>query len=1291
MNKRLLSMFLALCLVLSMLPVSAMAQEVDTTIVTSEEIINFAPLEEAEKTVITGTSIEDLNLPKTLTATVGTTVVAEKESAQDLGNQDMAADLTATESEWQETIVDIPITWTSKPEYNVDIKGTYIFTPLIEGYTVKVDPPEITVEVEEAPMTLDEIAPDTITPDTYGTTFIAPITIGSNTDVKWKFIVLTEPDGETNGTVTIYSPYSGAEQMYTGDLFFPETVTNYGKTYDVTEISGHCFNSCRMSSVFIPKTIGGSIGPDTFVACPNLVAINVDPENTTFMSEDGVLYNKDKTTLIRYPSAKSGESFAIPESVNTLLPCAFYACKNLTTMTIPDNITTVGSHIFYKCDALTEVTIGVGVSEINHATFIDCTALQLITFNRMTAPTLARYAFASNPIDISNGLKFQINVGSTGYIGEEASDEWKLLADKFIPINHDVWVDGVQVTSANASDVLGDGTVSYAPITGGTLPTLTLTNANITNAYEYDYNPFSKAVAGILVNGDLNLVLVGNNSIGGSSFDTTGASSAGIYVRDGDLNILGTGSLTATAGKLYSRSLGMSVENFEKNLTISGEANVTAIGGSAFYSDGVFTNGSLTIDGASLTAMSDSIGESTKSCGVNLGYENSNLTIINGGSLNAVGGNATYESSGVFFNYLANPIIIDDATLTASAAHQAISVAPTFGVGFQHKNTAGLHADGSGAIVISDSTLASGITNYKYVKIEPFIKKTPTISDLTYDLLAVDYDGTAKPLSVTAVSGKTLGAITIKYNGSTTKPIDADTYAVTVDIAGNDEYNSVTGLYLGDYIINKIAYNGTTALSTSVLASGQSRATVILPTLPAGASYSTPIASGKIKITDMSITGSTLTYTASASKAGENATMTIPVTGATNYKDYNILVTVTSTAKAPQMLYTVKVKNGTGSGSYAKGATVTVTAKVRSGYTFKGWSSDSGVTFTDKKANTTTFKMPAKAVTVTANYSKKSSKDSENSNEGTKTNQNNNSDNTTSNQAITDEGTKVDTLVNQNANGSAQGVTSEQTKNRTKSKADKPYLLGEEEKSGWEAILAEIEASSSKAMQELVMMTVEMNGVSKVPANVLEALRGQNINLILDMGDGIIWTIHGMDVSDGQLFDIDLGVTRNTSVIPEDVVNSIRGENNGISIELAHDGAFGFGATLTIAFDEKEAGKFANLFYYNEETGKLEYMESTQVGEGGKATLTFVHASAYTVVLSHEVINESALASITDTSSNQTNENTMVEPTQEQATKETKGSMMAIWILLGIIGVIVIGGTTIYIERNQAGKEEDEV
>ncbi|WP_180270762.1 S-layer homology domain-containing protein [Sporanaerobium hydrogeniformans] len=72
-------------------------------------------------------------------------------------------------------------------------------------------------------------------------------------------------------------------------------------------------------------------------------------------------------------------------------------------------------------------------------------------------------------------------------------------------------------------------------------------------------------------------------------------------------------------------------------------------------------------------------------------------------------------------------------------------------------------------------------------------------------------------------------------------------------------------------------------------------------------------------------------------------------------------------------IYTVTVANGTGGGSYSEGQTVTITADNRNGYTFTGWSSNDSVTFANSKASTTTFIMPGKAVTVTANYSKNSS------------------------------------------------------------------------------------------------------------------------------------------------------------------------------------------------------------------------------------------------------------------------------------------------------------------------------
>jgi len=92
MRKRILSIWLSVCMVLTILPISALAEEAVMPIDSNREIIAFAPLAETEKTVPTGTFIEDLELPESLTATVRTAVTADsdtiEEAVQDSGNPD---------------------------------------------------------------------------------------------------------------------------------------------------------------------------------------------------------------------------------------------------------------------------------------------------------------------------------------------------------------------------------------------------------------------------------------------------------------------------------------------------------------------------------------------------------------------------------------------------------------------------------------------------------------------------------------------------------------------------------------------------------------------------------------------------------------------------------------------------------------------------------------------------------------------------------------------------------------------------------------------------------------------------------------------------------------------------------------------------------------------------------------------------------------------------------------------------------------------------------------------------
>ncbi|MEA4893281.1 MAG: S-layer homology domain-containing protein [Peptococcaceae bacterium] len=194
MRKRILSILLSVCMMLTMLPISAMAEGVDSSIGMSGEIIAFAPLAETEKSVPTGKAIEDLEFPETLTATVRTAVAADsgtaEEPVQDSGNSDKSSvsgnltvattgsDIKVETNEpqkqekveeavprWEEKTAEIPVTWTAEPEYNGNENGVYVFKPEIEGYTVSADLPEITVTVGTQPL---RMALRTGTSVTYG-------------------------------------------------------------------------------------------------------------------------------------------------------------------------------------------------------------------------------------------------------------------------------------------------------------------------------------------------------------------------------------------------------------------------------------------------------------------------------------------------------------------------------------------------------------------------------------------------------------------------------------------------------------------------------------------------------------------------------------------------------------------------------------------------------------------------------------------------------------------------------------------------------------------------------------------------------------------------------------------------------------------------------------------------------------------------------------------------------------------------------------------------------------------
>ena len=184
-----------------------------------------------------------------------------------------------------------------------------------------------------------------------------------------------------------------------------DTLTFYNNQYletliiDGAETIGEdAFGSCiSLKNLTVSGNCKEIQGDEPFLTCPSLEQFTVTEGDGEYSSENGVLYNKDKSVLIAYPASKPDKQFKSPAGVKEISMSAFCYAKYIEEIDLPD-VEKIGFYAFEGCNSLKSANLSQNLNTVLESAFADCDSLQSVRLYK-GLENIGDYAFGfvTNP------------------------------------------------------------------------------------------------------------------------------------------------------------------------------------------------------------------------------------------------------------------------------------------------------------------------------------------------------------------------------------------------------------------------------------------------------------------------------------------------------------------------------------------------------------------------------------------------------------------------------------------------------------------------------------------------------------------------------------------------------------------------------------------------------------------------------------------------------------------------------------------------------------------------------